>query len=178
MNSTTELTDMVDAQTEANEILAVVERKFGFVPNLIKEMVTSPAVAQVYLSGQEAMAEASLANKEQQAVQLTVAAYNQCHYCTAAHGLLGKHAGISSEALQAIKSGGLPQDERLKALVSATRLLLEKRGWLNADELQSLFAEGIDRAQVYEIIALIGLKTISNYINHVAHTKVDPELKA
>ncbi len=38
-------------------------------------MVTSPAVAQVYLNGQDAMVEASLTYQEQQAVQLTVATY-------------------------------------------------------------------------------------------------------
>jgi len=177
MNDTTTLTDRIDAQTRADEILLAVKQKWGFTPNLIKEMVVSPAVAQVYLNGQEMMAEASLTNKEQQAIELAVAAYNECHYCTAAHGTLGKLAGINSEDLAAIKSGGLPQDERSKALVSATRLILEKRGWLNADELQSLFAEGIDRAQVYEIIVLIGLKTISNYINHIAHTEVDRQFK-
>ena len=177
MNETTYLADVIDVHTKAYEILAAVKRKFGFIPNLVKEMVASPAVAQVYLNGQEVMAEASLTNKEQQAVELAVATYNECTYCTAAHGTLGKLAGISPEDLGAIKSGNLPQDERLRALVSATHLLLEKRGWLHTDQLQSLAAVGIDRAQVYEIIALIGLKTISNYINHVAHTEVDRQFK-
>ncbi len=168
---------MIDVHTKAYEILAAVKRKFGYVPNLVKEMVASPAVAQVYLNGQEMMAEASLTNKEQQAIELAVATYNECHYCTAAHCTLGKLAGITSDDLDAIKSDGLPQDQRLKALVSATRLLLEKRGWLDANELQSLAALGVERAQVYEIIALIGLKTISNYVNHIAHTEVDRQFK-
>ncbi len=169
---------MIEVQTKADEILSNVEQKYGFVPNLINEMVTSPAVAQVYLNGQDAMVEASLTNQEQQAVQLTVATYNGCRYCVAAHSTLGKLAGISPDDLQAIKSDDLPQDERLKSVVMATRLILEKRGWLNKLEIQWLAVRGIDRAQVYEIIALIGLKTISNYINHIAQTEVDPELNA
>lgn len=66
---------MIEVQTKADEILGNVVQKYGFVPNLINEMVTSPAVAQVYLNGQDAMVEASLIYQEQQAVQLTVATY-------------------------------------------------------------------------------------------------------
>ncbi len=86
-------------------------------------------------------------------------------------------AGISPEDLEAIESGSLPKNGRLMALVSATRLILEKRCWLSADGLQSLVVHGIDRAQVYEVITLIGLKKISNYINHIAETEVDPHLQ-
>ena len=39
--------------------------------------------------------------------------------------------------------------------------------------MQKLEARGLDRAALYEIIALIGIKTITNYINHLAHTPVE-----
>jgi alkylhydroperoxidase family enzyme len=57
--------------------------------------------------------------------------------------------------------------------VSATHLLLEKRGWLGEGDLKALEAAAIGRVQVYEIVAFIGLKTISNYVNHIAHTEID-----
>ena len=69
--------------------------------------------------------------------------------------------------------GAFPEDRRLRSLVSATWQVLDARGWLGASDLASLEAEGVDRAQLYEIIALVGLKTISNFINHVAHTAID-----
>jgi len=34
---------------------------------------------------------------------------------------------------------------------------------------------GVSRFQLYEVVALVGLKTISNYINHIAHTTIDRE---
>jgi AhpD family alkylhydroperoxidase len=156
-----------------DEVFAAVAEKFGFVPNLIREMSKSPAVARVYLDGQEAMAGASLTEKEQQAVQLAVSAYNRCEYCQAAHRLGGKMAGIAGADLDAIQKGGLPEDARLKSLASAAHLLLLRRGFLVEDDLTALEAEGINRGQLYEIVALIGLKTISNYVNHIAHTEID-----
>lgn len=159
----------------AEEVLRVVEEKFGFRPNLIEEMVRSPAAARVYLSGQGAMEDASLSGAEQQAVQLAVAAFNHCHYCTAAHSGLAKQAGVDADDAEAILEGGLPGDERTRSLVKATRLVLEKHGWLDEEDLAELESAGIDRAELYEIVALVGLKTISNYVNHIAGTEVDPQ---
>jgi hypothetical protein len=52
---------------------------------------------------------------------------------------------------------------------------MAKIGWLDAADLRTLEERGITKAKLYEIIAFIGLKTISNYINHIAHTTVDRE---
>ena len=131
---------------------------------------------KVYLKGQEALSKGSLTPKEQQVVQLTVAVYNDCHYCKAAHGWLGKKMGLSYEEIQAIRSGvSLKTEPKLANLVRATKLILENRGWLDPEELTRLEQQGINRTKLYEIIALIGLKTISNYINHIAQTPIDEQ---
>jgi AhpD family alkylhydroperoxidase len=151
-----------------------VQQKFGFVPQLFEELLrTNPAVAEAYLQAGAALQQGVLSPLEQQVVQLTVATYNACHYCTGAHGSAALRMGLSPEAVDAILEGRLPEDERLALLVETTREVLERRGWLAEDALQKLEARGLDRAVLYEIIALIGVKTITNYINHLAHTPVD-----
>ncbi len=154
-------------------IFETVKKKFGFVPNLIREMAVNPAVARVYLDAQSALATGVLSPREQQAIQLAVAVYNECHYCRASHALGSRTAGVSAADVAAIQQGALPDDARLRSLVHATWLVLDMRGSLGQSDLSSLEAEGIDRAQLYEIVASIGLKTISNYINHIAHTPID-----
>jgi len=156
-----------------NEVFDEVRKKYGFVPNLIKEMSTSPAVAQVYLGGQQAMAAATLSAKDQQVVQLAVSVYNECVYCRAAHRMGAKLSGIAPADIAAIERGDRALDPRVSALVAATWEILDVRGWLKAADLDRFEAQGIDRAQVYEIVAIIGLKTISNYVNHIAHTEID-----
>jgi len=157
----------------ADDVLEAVKAKFGFVPNLIREMSKSPAVARVYLGGQEAMAGASLSGPEQQLVQLAVAVYNECQYCRAAHRMTSRMAGVAQSEIELVEKGALPEDRRLRGLVSAAWQVLDTRGWLEASDLASLEAEGVDRGQLYEVVALVGLKTISNYINHIAHTPID-----
>jgi len=151
------------------------EQALGFVPNLVKEIAgENPAAADTYLTGNGLIEENGvLSPAEQQAVILAVSSYNDCHYCTKAHAAAGQQAGLDPEVIATINEGGLPSDDRLKSLVRATRRLLGKRGWLS-DADESEFADlGLGRPALYEIITLIGLKTISNYVNHIAGTEVD-----
>ncbi len=139
-----------------------VQQKFGFVPQLFEELLrTNPAVAEAYLQAGAVLQQGVLSPLEQQVVQLTVATYNACHYCTAAHGTAALRMDLSPEAVDAILEGRLPEDERLVLLVETTREVLERRGWLSDKALQQLEARGLDRAALYEIIALIGVKTIT-----------------
>lgn len=161
------------AVPSADHILTEVETKFGFVPNLFKEMSVSPAALLVYLSASETLAQGSLTPREQQAVQLTVSSVNGCHYCQAVHSTLGAKAGMKDEELRAIRDDKVTATDPLNAVVHATRLLMDKKGWLDANDLRSLASQGITKARLYEIIAFIGLKTFSNYIDHIVHTAVD-----
>ena len=156
------------------ESLERLQGQLGFLPNLFKEMSRAPAVLGVYLKGQEALSKGALAAKEQQIVQLTIAVYNDCHYCQAAHQWMGQKMGLSPDEIQEIRSGVFVQsDTHLANLVRATKLILENRGWIDPEELTRFERQGITRVKLYEIIALIGLKTISNYINHIADTPID-----
>lgn len=161
--------------THADEVHEMAEQALGFVPNLITEMTAeNPAVGETYLSAQGILQEGGvLSPAEQQTVILAVSSYNDCHYCTKAHAVAGQQAGLDETTVQTINEGGLPEVARLRTLVRATRRLLGKRGWLSdADEAE--FADlDLDRPELYEIVALIGIKTMSNYINHIAETEVD-----
>jgi len=166
------------ATQQVNAIFSAVELAYGWVPNLIKEMSRSIPTAQAYLSGQQALAKGSLSPKEQQAVQLTVASVNSCHYCQEAHAWISGKVRISPDDIAAIRSGRLPEDRTLAAAVEITRLIMEKRGWLSEEELRQAESKSISKTRLYEIITYIGLKTISNYINHIAHTPVDSQFSA
>jgi len=160
-----------------DQVLEQVKQKFGFVPNVVTEIAKSPAALQVYVGGSKAMGSATLSPQEQQAVQLAISTTNKCGYCQAAHSMGGKVAGIAPADLDAIQAGKPPQDGRLKAVVGAVRLLQEKQGFLSDEDVKSLEGQGVDRVQLYELIALIGLKTITNYVNHIAHTELDAQLR-
>jgi AhpD family alkylhydroperoxidase len=159
----------------AQQVHEKAEEVIGFVPNFITEVTDeNPAVADAYLTAYGIVEEGgALSPAEQQAVILAISSYNDCHYCTKAHAVAGQQAGLDAETTATINEGGLPEDDRLRSLVRATRRILGKRGWLsNADEAE--FSDlGLERPELYEIISLAGIKTISNYVNHIAGTEVD-----
>ena len=163
------------ATDEIQQIRDGVEEKWGFVPNLVDQLLESPETARLYLEGSEIIAGGVLNEEEQNAVKLTVSAANGCHYCRSAHRAIGRQAGTDTEDLERIDRGELPSDDRLSKLVAATRLLMDERGWLDAEQLAKLEDGGVDRRQLYEIVSIVALKTISNYVNHIAHTEVDSE---
>lgn len=163
--------------TVANDIFHDAQNKFGFVPNVIKEMSKNPAVARLYLKAQEYLGEGVLSPQEQQAVQLAVSTKNDCHYCSAAHTAGGSMTGLDACDLKAVGDGLTPSNEDIQPAVEAARIIFDKQGWITPEELREMEKQGIDRARVYEIIVLIGLKTITNYINHIAQTVVDDELQ-
>ena len=165
-------------RNDREQILDEVKSKFGFVPNLLDNLSQSPAAARVYLGGMDALATGNLRPAEVQAVALAISGANECHYCTAAHGTVAKSLGISAEDVTALKSGGEVSDAALASVADATRLLWDKRGWLTPEDLQALEARGIDRPKLYEIVALVGLKVLSNFVNHIEQTPVDAAFAA
>jgi len=155
-----------------------VKQAFGFVPNLVETLIeNNPTVAEFYLTGSDLLGKGSFSEKEHQAVIIAVSSNNGCNYCTTAHSAMAKNAGIPEEDIKAIADQKAPSDDRLAALVEATWLIQEKEGWLKEDDLQKLEQNGVSKSDVYEIISLIGLKTVSNYVNHINGTEIDPQFK-
>ena len=61
------------------------------------------------------------------------------HFCSK----FGSHflsSGPGYEGMEFIKAGENPEDKRLKTLVNAARLIHEKRGWLDVEEIKSIEA--------------------------------------
>jgi len=161
------------AKTTREEALDQAKAAYGFVPNLMTTIADgNPAVVSAYLAASAALGGSVLSAPEKQAVMLAVSAFNECHYCTAAHRTAGKSMGVSQADLDAIDGQQPPSDERLAALSTATWTVLRERGWVRVDDLP------VSREELYEIIAIIGLKTITNFINHIAGTEVDAPFKA
>jgi AhpD family alkylhydroperoxidase len=166
----------MSTKTTKDEALAQVKSAFGFVPNLMAGIVEqNPAVAAAYLGASAGLEGGLLSALEKQVVMLAVSAFNDCHYCSAAHRTAAKGMGVAQSELELIDEKQLPTDRRLKSLVEATWDLLTAHGWLGEERMEGL---GVSRPELYELIAIVGLKTISNYINHIQRTEVDAAFKA
>ena len=155
----------------ARSLLEAVQAQWGFVPNLHAVLAESPLA----LAGYEALFDlvrerASLTPVEQQTAFLAASVFHGCAYCTMGHTFLARQAGMEEADLEALRAGREPAGARLATLAAFTRKLLETRGHAGPGALSDVLAAGFTRAQVLEVVAIIAVKTISNYTNHITAT--------
>lgn len=163
---------------ERLELLQKIEKNYGFVPELFSYMIESPLAVKAYLQLDALLQEASLSAGQRQIALLTVSAANDCEFCEVAHHAMARQSGVSQETIRSIRDGGLPDDETEKALVTMIRTMMEKRGWLEESDLNAFTDAGFTREQIYELIVVLAIKTLSNYSNHLTHPEPNPELVA
>ena len=163
---------------DAVALLEASESAYGWIPNLHAVMAESPALLQAYQQLTKLFGETSLSPIEQQVVLLEISRANACTYCVAAHSVVASMANVSDDVVTAIRDDDPIGDAKLEALRRMTRTLVEKRGLPDDADLQAFADAGYGSGQLFEVILGIGLKTLSNYVNHVADTPLDDAFAA
>jgi len=162
---------------ESRDDMQSVQEKYGFLPNIYGVFAESPAVIKAYLALTNLLNAGSFSPAEQQLMLLTVSAINGCEYCVAAHTMVGKMAHLDDTVIEAVRTGVPIPEPRMAALHHFTKQLVEKRGWVESEEIDAFLAAGFNKAQVFEVALANSIKTLSNYINHMADTPLDEAMQ-
>ena len=159
----------------SQEIFDHTQKQLGFVPNMYVTMGSNPALLDAYTHAYNTFrANAGFTPSEQEVVFLSVAYQNNCEYCMAAHSFVGdKMSNVPTEVTDAIRENKIVPDLKLAALSKLTRSLTENRGMVSQEEIDEFLAVGYTENHVLGIIVGIGVKTLSNYSNHITHPVVD-----
>ncbi len=157
--------------------MEAARKKFGFVPNLIKELAAAPAAVNAYLTLSALFDGTSLTPVERQIVLAMASAENGCAYCVAAHTAALKTTGLADSQIEAIRERRALADRKLEALRIFTTAVVNMRGWIEDDDLDAFLQAGYTREQVLEVLVGVAMKTLSNYANHIAETPLDKQLE-
>jgi AhpD family alkylhydroperoxidase len=157
----------------AKETLAQVRTSYGFLPNLAGVMAEAPALLKGYVSVFSLFSTSSLSPTQQQIVLLATSRANGCDYCMAAHSLSARRGGLSQEMVEAILNEEPLSDSGLEALRRLTQSIVESRGFPKQLVIEEFLEAGYTRANILEVILGVGLKTLSNYTNHIAEPPLD-----
>jgi len=169
----------LDTAPEASKpYLDGAKKAFGLIPNLVGEFAESPAVIEGYLGLAGALKKSGLTDLEREIVLISASVENGCHYCVAAHTTVTQAQGLDQAVIAAVRAGGPIADARLEALRAFTVAVVRERGWVSDAEVTRFLDAGWTRANVLEVVLGVGLKTISNYVNHIAGTPVDAAFQA
>lgn len=161
------------APADSRPILAGAKQSLGFVPNLFGAFAEAPALLEAYTALGPIFDRASLSPTERQVVLLSASTTNGCTYCVAAHSTIAAGQKVDAAVIEALRAGAPIADAKLEALRTFTRRVVETRAELEPSDVAAFLAAGYGRAQVLEVILGVGLKTLSNYTNHLVDTPLD-----
>lgn len=160
----------------AKDVLTGIQKKYGFVPNLFAYMAEAPYTIEAYAMLTDLLAKTDLDPAQQQIALLAISVYNRCEFCTLAHRAFGKQAKAKQQTLDALHQGTDIDDPQDRALVTMARALVDQRGWVAPEQLSAFFAAGFSKRNVYDLILIAAIKTLSNYSNHLTEPEANPEL--
>lgn len=152
------------------------QSNLGYVPALVAQMAESPQLLEGYVSLSAIFGKSTLTPAEQQLVLLTISVENDSHYCTPAHTRRARHAALSEPDIRAVRDRRPLTDPRLEALRRLAIQMVRDRGFLADADLTAFLSAGFTRAQLLDVVLAVALKTMSNYVNHLAETPLDPAL--
>lgn len=164
---------VANSEVEATlSTLAEIKAKLDMVPNLFKTFAHSPAALQANLTFGDALAKGVLTARQREIVALATAQVNRCHYCLAAHTLLGKAAGLSDAGVLDARRG-TAESVTDNAIAELARAIAETRGHVDDEDLSAARAAQLSDAQIIEVVANVAHNVLTNFTNNLAHTAVD-----
>jgi alkylhydroperoxidase family enzyme len=167
------LQTIASAPEKSKPALEQLQKAFGILPNLPAVIANSPKLINALVGLFAQVHSPGLSEAENQIVLLTDAVTNSSAYAVAFHTTLALQQGIGSEETCAIREGHLPKDKRFAALSNLAKTLIERRGHLSEQELDSFIAAGFTKEQVLEVIAIVAASTITNYTGTIANPPLE-----
>lgn len=166
------------APDAARPVLINIQKRLGFVPNLMGVMASSPETLEAYTTLMSLFERTSFDEIEKEVILLAVSQENGCDYCLAAHSTAAKMKGVPQQFVDAIRTDQPLTNERLDTLVSVVRSIVSSRGWPEPVLVERFFDLGYSNQQYFELLLAVSMKTLSNYVNHAANTPVDLAFEA
>ncbi len=164
------------AKGEAKDLLTTVDKGYGFVPNLFGYMAEAPTTLKAYLQLNDLLGQTSFTGAQLQVALLAVSIENECHFCTVAHHAMSKKFKSNPQSIQALLDKIEIEDAADNLLAKTVVSVMRNKGWLPQEELKAFLAAGFTHQQYLELMLVITIKTLSNYINHQTLPEPNQEL--
>ena len=166
------LVNPADTTAERQAILSEIHAAFGATPNMFRAVANSPAALKSMWGAFGALGGGALPARLGEQVAVAIANRNACEYCLAAHTVLGRKAGASAEEMSEAQEGR-SDDPKTAAALRFALAVVERRGQVEAGEVEALRAAGFDDGEIVELLAHVALNLFTNYVNVALGVPVD-----
>lgn len=163
-------------------ILQARERKWGHAWNVTGAIANAPAVLAMMDHVWDCLGRSSFTAEDRELIAMEMAVSNGCHYCVPAHRFVAHEEaqfdGDTIAQLERVAHGEtLPEGTRPATIQRLVRRLVATRGNLTDSEFREFMSQGITPQQMIEAIAEIAHCTVTNFVNRLAGTPLDPFLE-
>jgi uncharacterized peroxidase-related enzyme len=148
-----------------------MQNAYGMVPNLYATFALNETALADYLALQNR--KSTLSAKEREIINLVVSQVNECKYCVPAHTAVGKMHGFTDDQILEIRRAQISFDRKYDALAKFVNETTIHRGRPSESAADALFEAGYTKANVVDIMVIIGDKIISNYLHNFTQIPVD-----
>lgn len=152
--------------------LDAVQKKLGVLPNMFRVFAHSKVALDAYLQLADIAGRGQFDARQREQIALAVGSANDCGYCVAAHGAIGRMVGLGPDEIARARQAQSEQP-RDAALLQLARRIIEARGHVPIAELDRFKAAGFDDAAILEVLVNVVLNLYTNYTNHLARTEID-----
>ncbi|WP_027921765.1 carboxymuconolactone decarboxylase family protein [Pseudomonas sp. URMO17WK12:I12] len=141
-------------------------KNIGFTPNMLTVFAQSPIAFNAWATLLGSLSKA-LDVKTRDSIGLAVSEVNGCNYCLTVHSFTAEHmAKLSADDIILARKGHANDPKRDAAIQFAQKVIVT-RGQVNDADLQIIRNVGYTDANITEIVALVAMYSLTNFLNNV-----------
>src|ERR1700729_3074904 len=168
--TTTLKLDQVPA--ESKPTLDAFTKNIGFTPNMMAAFAQSPIAFNAWATLLGSLSKV-LDVKTRDSIGLAVSEVDGCNYCLTVHSFTAEHmAKLPADEIILARKGHA-SDSKRDAAVQFARKVIETRGNVSDADLKAVRDAGYTEANVIEIVALVSMYSLTNFLNNVFDREKD-----
>lgn len=157
---------------DSKPTLDAFTKNIGFTPNMMATFAASPIAFNAWAALFGGMSKA-LDVKTRDSIGLAVSEVNGCNYCLTVHSYTAKHMAKLDPDEITLARKGHANDPKRDAAVQLARKVIETRGNVSDADLAAARDAGYTDANILEIVGLVAMYSLTNFINNVSDPDKD-----
>lgn len=151
---------------DSKPTLDAFTRNIGFTPNMMATFAQSPIAFNSWATLLGSLSKA-LDVKTRDSIGLAVSEVNGCNYCLTVHSFTAEHMARLAADEIILARRGHAIDPKRDAAVQFARKVIETRGNVTDADFKAVRDAGYTDANIMEIVALVAMYSLTNFINNV-----------
>ncbi len=166
-----------NAPEQSRPFLKELVNRLGFLPNVYGAVSESSMALRAWLGLKNTVETGLFTPVERRIIMMTTSYLNNCSYCMAAGTVTGDKEGVSKDIIDALRADKPLKDAKHEQLRQFTKSVLKRIGRPERTDIDALKKAGYTEAHILEVVTIVSLGIMGNYINHIVEAPLDKQFE-